>query len=84
MTMIVAAVGTDVTVILYGPSVRSFLVFDIWTIIVAKYAKIEIEFQGHVVVSNRAVPDYTAPKMAHQMNQCADPQINDTSLMAPH
>ena len=54
------------------------------TIIVAKNAKIEIEFQGHLVVSNGAVPDYTAPKMAHQMNQYSDPQINDTSVMAPY
>ena len=81
--MIVAAVGTDVTVISLIWAIGQIL-FDVWTIIVAKYAKIEIEFQGHIVVSNRAVPDYTAPKMAHQMNQCADPQINDTSLMAPH
>ena len=81
--MIVAAVGTDVTVISPIWAIGQIL-FDVWTIIVAKNAKIEIEFHGHVVVSNRAVPDYTAAKMAHQMNQFADPQINDTSLMAPH
>ena len=78
-----AAVGTGVTVISLIWVVGQIL-FDVWTIIVAKNAKIEIEFQDHIVVSNGAVQNYTAPKMAHQINQYADSQINDTSLMAPH
>ena len=71
---VVAAVGTGVTVISLIWAVGQIL-FDVWTIIVAKNAKIEIEFQGHVVVSNGAAPNYTAPKMGHQMNQYADSQI---------
>ena len=72
------AVGTGVIVISLIWAVGQIL-FDVWTIIVAKNAKIEIEFQDHVVV-----PNCTAPKMAHQINQYADSQINETSLMAPH
>ena len=56
---VVAAVGTGVTVISLIWAVGQIL-FDVWTIIVAKNAKIEIEFQGHVVVSNGAAPNYTA------------------------
>ena len=77
------AVGTGVTVISLIWAVSQIL-FDVWTIIVAKNAKIEIEFQDQIVVSNGAVQNYTAPKMAYQINQYADSQINDTSLMAPH
>ena len=77
------AVGTGVIVISLIWAVGQIL-FDVWTIIVAKNAKIEIEFQDQIVVSNGAVPEYTAPKMAHQINQYADSQINETSLMAPH